>query len=37
MVVAYLLYAALLKDIVNSTLVFAIFSVFRRKVNVIII
>ena len=39
MVIAYLLYAALLKDIVNSTLVFAFFFfvVFRTKVNVIII
>ena len=37
MVIAYVLYAALFKDIVNSTLVFAIFSVFRTKVNVIII
>ena len=36
MVVAYILYAVLLKNIVNLTLVFAIFlAVFMKKVNII--
>ena len=36
MVIAYLLYAVLFKDIVNSTLVFAFFfTFFRKKVNII--
>ena len=37
MVIAYLLYAVLFKDIVNSALVFAIFfffTFFRKKVNI---
>ena len=35
-VIAYILYAVLFKDIVNVTLAFAIFfGVFRKKVNII--